>query len=149
MSCGVDPTRDGSAEGRSTVASERSGGWADGTASKLRSPLMQDSKSSSERASAGVVLDPAQLSPGALRGLVEEYVTREGTDYGQGEWSLEEKVAQVFRQLEAGEAQIVFDLELESASIVTAPELALHTLDPALEDPVREQGPKSRRSSTR
>ena len=48
----------------------------------------------------GVELDPDQLSPGALRGLVEEYVTREGTDYGHVDWSLEDKVAQVFRQLE-------------------------------------------------
>ena len=78
----------------------------------------------------GVELDPERLSPGALRGLVEEYVTREGTDYGQGDWSLEEKVGQVFRQLEKGEARIVFDLERGSASIVTAPELALHVLDP-------------------
>ena len=76
----------------------------------------------------GVELDPDQLSPGALRGLVEEYVTREGTDYGHRDWSLEDKVAQVYRQLECGEARIVFDLESGSASIVTAPELALHTL---------------------
>lgn len=110
---------------------------------------MHDSESSPERASTGVPLDPAQLSPGALRGLVEEYVTREGTDYGQGEWSLEEKVAQVFRQLEAGEARIVFDLELESASIVTAPEFALHTLDPALDDPSEDEDTGTGNSSTR
>lgn len=79
---------------------------------------------------AGVELDPDQLSPGALRGLVEEYVTREGTEYGHTDWSLEDKVAQVYRQLERGDARIVFDLEHESASIVTAPELALHALDP-------------------
>jgi uncharacterized protein YheU (UPF0270 family) len=66
----------------------------------------------------GVELDADQLSPSALRGLVEEYVSREGTDYGPGDWTLEDKVAQVLRQLEHGEARIVFDLELESASIV-------------------------------
>ena len=82
-----------------------------------------------EGASQGVELDPDQLSPGALRGLVEEYVTREGTDYGGGDWSLEDKVAQVLRQIECGDAKIVFDLELESASVVTTPELALHVLD--------------------
>jgi uncharacterized protein len=82
-----------------------------------------------EGASQGVELDPEQLSPGALRGLVEEYVTREGTDYGQGDWSLEEKVSQVLRQIDRGDAKIVFDLELESASVVTAPELALHVLE--------------------
>lgn len=75
-------------------------------------------------AESGVELDPQQLSPGALRGLVEEYVTREGTDYGQGDWSLEDKVSQVFQQLESGEARIVFDLEAESASIVAPPDLA-------------------------
>ncbi len=66
----------------------------------------------------GVELEPDQLSPDALRGLVEEYVSREGTDYGEGDWTLEDKVSQVLRQLERGEARIVFDLERESASIV-------------------------------
>jgi uncharacterized protein YheU (UPF0270 family) len=66
----------------------------------------------------GVELEPDQLSPDALRGLVEEYVSREGTDYGEGDWTLEDKVSQVLRQLERGEARIVFDLELESASNV-------------------------------
>jgi hypothetical protein len=79
---------------------------------------MHDSSETSKSQSEGVELDSDQLSPGALRGLVEEYVTREGTDYGHSDWSLEEKVTQVFRQLERGEARIVFDLELESASIV-------------------------------
>ena len=90
---------------------------------------MQQSSRTPEGEEAGVELDPEQLSPGALRGLVEEYVTREGTDYGQGYWSLEDKVARVFRQLDRGEARIVFDLELESASIVTPPELALRVLE--------------------
>ena len=40
------------------------------------------------------------------------------------EWSLEDKVAQVYRQLSSGEARIVFDLELESASIVSTREWA-------------------------
>ncbi|MFK7895668.1 MAG: YheU family protein [Myxococcota bacterium] len=77
-----------------------------------------------------------QISPEALRGLIEEYITREGTDYGNtgsslggaadphAERTLEEKVAQVRRQLEDGEARIVFDLEEESASIVHSDLLA-------------------------
>ena len=90
---------------------------------------MNEDEPTPDQPLSGVDLDPDELSPGALRGIVEEYVTREGTDYGQGNWSLEEKVAQVFRQLQCGDARIVFDLELESASIVTRPELALHVLD--------------------
>jgi uncharacterized protein YheU (UPF0270 family) len=70
--------------------------------------------------SEGVELDPDQLSPDALRGLVEEFVSREGTDYGHTDWSFEDKVKQVYQQLERGEARIVFDPELESASIVPA-----------------------------
>lgn len=79
---------------------------------------MRNSSEAPKSPSSGVELDPDQLSPGALRGLVEEYVSREGTDYGHADWSLEEKVTQVYRQLDRGEARIVFDLELESASIV-------------------------------
>ena len=90
---------------------------------------MEQSSRTPEGSEADVELDPEQLSPGALRGLGEEYVTREGTEYGEGDWSLEDKVVRVLRQLACGEARIVFDLELESASIVTAPELALHVLE--------------------
>jgi uncharacterized protein YheU (UPF0270 family) len=85
---------------------------------KLDFPSMHDPSEKTESSSSGVELDPEQLSPGALRGLVEEYVSREGTDYGHSDWSLEEKVTQVFQQLDRGEARIVFDLELQSASIV-------------------------------
>lgn len=66
----------------------------------------------------GIELDPASLSAEALRGLVEEFVSREGTDYGHADRSLASKVADVLRQLEAGEARIVFDLASESASIM-------------------------------
>ncbi len=79
---------------------------------------MNDDAETRDPSDSGVELDRDQLSPDALRGLVEEYVSREGTDYGHGEWSLEEKVRQVLQQLERGEARIVFDLERESASIV-------------------------------
>jgi uncharacterized protein YheU (UPF0270 family) len=68
----------------------------------------------------GVELSPDALSPRALRGLVEEFVSREGTDYGQVERSLASKVADVMAQLATGEARIVFDLESETASIVAA-----------------------------
>jgi uncharacterized protein YheU (UPF0270 family) len=71
----------------------------------------------------GVELSPDDLSPEALRGLVEEFVTRDGTDYGDVERSVEEKMADVTAQLASGEARIVFDPEAESATIVTHREL--------------------------
>ena len=58
------------------------------------------------------------LSPDALRGLVEEFVTRDGTDYGVRERSVEEKARDVMRQLERGEVRIVFDPALRSANLV-------------------------------
>jgi uncharacterized protein YheU (UPF0270 family) len=67
-----------------------------------------------------VSIDYRELSPEALRGLVEEFVSREGTDYGERERSFETKVRDVVRQLESGEARIVFDLLQESANIVKA-----------------------------
>ncbi len=62
-----------------------------------------------------------ELSAAALCGLVEAFVLREGTDYGTHEYSLEEKVAHVMRQLERGDADVMFDPVTESASIVVAP----------------------------
>lgn len=59
-----------------------------------------------------------ELSPDALRGVVESFVLREGTDYGTYEYSLEQKVDHVLRQLERGEALIMFDPNTESVDIV-------------------------------
>ena len=50
-----------------------------------------------------------ELSPEALRGVVEAFVLREGTDYGSREFTHEEKVAQLLTALERGEARILFD----------------------------------------
>lgn len=58
------------------------------------------------------------LSEAALGAVIEGFVGREGTDYGSRERSLEEKVADVRRQLERGEARIVFDPQTESVNIV-------------------------------
>jgi uncharacterized protein YheU (UPF0270 family) len=66
----------------------------------------------------GVEIPVEQLSEAVLRALIEEFVSRDGTDYGAVERSLDEKAADVRRQLDLGEARIVFDPELESATIV-------------------------------
>jgi uncharacterized protein len=59
-----------------------------------------------------------ELSSDLLRAVIESFVLREGTDYGERELTLEEKVARVVRQLERGEAQIFFDPETESVDVV-------------------------------
>ena len=68
-----------------------------------------------------VVVPYTELSPEALRGVVESFVLREGTDYGEREFSLEQKLAHVYRQLERGEAQIVFDPNTQTIDIIPNP----------------------------
>ena len=59
-----------------------------------------------------------ELSEDALRGVMESFVLREGTEYGEKDFSLDQKLAHVIRQLERGEAQIVFDPGSETIDIV-------------------------------
>ena len=70
-----------------------------------------------------VEVDHRRLSAEARRGLIEELITREGTEYGHVEFSLEEKVEHVERQLESGEARVVYDTVEESANIVLSKNL--------------------------
>ncbi len=52
-------------------------------------------------------------------GLIEEFITRDGTDYGEQEIALEHKVKQIERQLAGGDVVIVFDPASESVSLLT------------------------------
>jgi uncharacterized protein YheU (UPF0270 family) len=54
---------------------------------------------------------------------VEEFVTRDGTDYGAVETGVAEKIAQVMAQLRSGEARLVFDPDTETANVVPADDL--------------------------
>jgi len=56
-----------------------------------------------------VAVPHGELSEDALRGVIESFVLREGTDYGERDVSHEAKIAQVMQQLEKGEARILFD----------------------------------------
>jgi len=58
-----------------------------------------------------------ELPADLLNAVIESFVLREGTDYGEKELSLEDKVARVIRQLKKGDAKILFDPESESVTI--------------------------------
>ncbi|MHC4811195.1 MAG: YheU family protein [Planctomycetota bacterium] len=62
-------------------------------------------------------IPPDSLEPETLRRVVEEFVTREGTDYGEVEVPTEAKVAEVIRQVLAGTARIYFDPATETTTI--------------------------------
>jgi uncharacterized protein YheU (UPF0270 family) len=66
-----------------------------------------------------IEIPPQQLSVEVLDALIEEYITREGTDYGDVEYSLEQKLTQVKRQLANGQAMIVFDPVTESCTLIS------------------------------
>ena len=70
-----------------------------------------------------IVVPYSELSREALRSVVESFVLREGTDYGEHVFSLEQKLAHVMRQLERGEARIVFDPQTETVHLVTSQQL--------------------------
>lgn len=50
-----------------------------------------------------------QLPPEALQGVIEEFVTRDGIDYGEVEIPLETKVSQAFGQLKSSKVVIIFE----------------------------------------
>jgi uncharacterized protein YheU (UPF0270 family) len=65
-----------------------------------------------------VVVPHSELSASALRGVIEAFVLREGTEYGERDVDLDAKVAAVLRQLERREALIMFDPLTETIDIV-------------------------------
>lgn len=61
-----------------------------------------------------------QLNPETLNNLIESFVLREGTDYGEEERTLAEKTQDIHRQLTAGEIVVVWSELNESVSLMQA-----------------------------
>ncbi len=59
-----------------------------------------------------------QLPPDVLQRVLEDFVTRGGTDDGQIDTTLEQRVAQVLAQLVRGEAALDWDADTESINII-------------------------------
>jgi uncharacterized protein YheU (UPF0270 family) len=59
-----------------------------------------------------------ELPPETLDNLIESFVLREGTDYGEHERSLKDKVADVKRQLQNGEAVLIWSELHETVNIM-------------------------------
>ncbi|MEX0617699.1 MAG: YheU family protein [Pseudohongiellaceae bacterium] len=59
----------------------------------------------------------SDLSQDALTGVIEEFITREGTEHGSRDYTLVEKVAQVRKQLEDGEIGVDFDPETGTCNL--------------------------------
>lgn len=66
----------------------------------------------------GIEIPHERLDPATLQRVLEDFVTREGTDYGGPECSLADKCAQVRAQLERGQAMLLFDPETATINFV-------------------------------
>ncbi len=71
----------------------------------------------------------SRLSPDALRGVIEEFISRAGTDYGEIEAPMETKFRQVKYKLETGSAVLIFDDETETTNIFLTDDPILKKLD--------------------
>ena len=60
-----------------------------------------------------------RLSRDVLSAVIEEYILREGTDYGVQEASLESKIKQVHRQITQGDVLITFDPVTGNCTLLT------------------------------
>ena len=70
-----------------------------------------------------------QLSKEVLKGVIEEFVTRNGTDYGEAEIPLETKITQVLIQLQNKDAFIIFDHNSETCTIVNKDDQILKSIE--------------------
>lgn len=69
-----------------------------------------------------------KLSLEALQGIIEEFISRNGTDYGEIEATREMNFRQVKQKLESGLAILIFDDETETTNIFLAKDPVLKTL---------------------
>lgn len=65
-----------------------------------------------------MIIPYQSLSSDLLRAIAEEYISREGTDYGEQELSLEQKVQRLLPQIQSGDVLIVFDETTESVQLL-------------------------------
>jgi hypothetical protein len=85
----------------------------------IESSVTDDKQANEEPSESPVEVPHTALAQELLRAVIESFVLREGTDYGERELSLDDKVMRVVRLLEHGDARIVFDPRTESVDVVT------------------------------
>jgi uncharacterized protein len=66
----------------------------------------------------GVEIPYEQLNPETLKQMIQEFVSRDGADWGDVGCTLEDKVEQVLQQLRTKRVKIVFDLRSQTANLV-------------------------------
>lgn len=62
-----------------------------------------------------------EIAPATLDNLIGEFVTRDGTDYGEHETPTATRIEQVRRHLRDGTAVVVYDDVTETVTIINHP----------------------------
>ena len=65
-----------------------------------------------------LMVPPGRLPADILQSLLEEYASRDGTDYGEREFTLDEKVGALRGQLDCGDLKILYDSDSEAWDLV-------------------------------
>ncbi|MBL0225081.1 MAG: YheU family protein [Geobacteraceae bacterium] len=79
---------------------------------------MNREQSANEQPEEGLEIPVERIDTDTLQKMIEEFVTREWSDPADSGYTLEEKVAQVLRQLRARTARIMYDVTSETWNIV-------------------------------
>lgn len=69
----------------------------------------------------GVEVPYKQIEPDTLRRMIQEFVTRDGSDWAETGCTLEDKVEQVLQQLKLKQIKVVFDLKTQTANLIPCP----------------------------
>lgn len=70
-----------------------------------------------------MIIPSDEIEPSVLKAIIEQYVLREGTEYGSRDYSLEEKVARVEAQIKKGDVIIMWSETHETVNLVSKADL--------------------------
>lgn len=87
----------------------------------------EDQSRTGERELPPIEVTPESLSAEALSAVIDNFITREGTDYGVNEVDHGSKVESLRKQIIRGDVKIVFDPNSESVTLVTKAQFARRT----------------------
>jgi len=83
----------------------------------LRGDQVADEKNP-EQQEEGLDVPYQQIDPETLRRIIQEFVSRDGADWGDTGCTLDDKVEQVLQQLLRMQVKVVFDLRSQTVNIV-------------------------------
>lgn len=78
-------------------------------------------KITSDQQEEGLEIPYTLINPDTLQRMIQEFVSRDGSDWAEIGCTLEDKVEQVLAQLRSKKIKVVFDLRSQTANFVVCP----------------------------